>query len=84
MCYYVYSLTLLFQPVVIDAPVLVQLDTGTIRYRYKEGEEEDPGDRKNRIELPHEGPERAKKHGYFFHATLNDFSEGISSINVLH
>ena len=25
--------------------------------------------------MAHEGPERSKKHGYFFHSTLNDFSE---------
>lgn len=28
-----------------------------------------------RVEKPHEGPERAKKNGYFFHSRLNDFSE---------
>ncbi len=59
----------------IDAPVLVKLENGTLRYRYKD---EDVGKKKGeRIELAHEGPERKKKHGYFYHATLNDFSEGI-------
>ena len=64
----------------IDAPVLVKVEHGTLRYRYKD-EEESPSKKKKkmkeRIELAHEGPERSKKHGYFFHSTLNDFSEGL-------
>ena len=72
----------MFQSHVIDAPILVKVEHGTLRYRYKEDGEEDPPSgnnrkrkKKGRIEVAHEGPERSKKHGYFFHSTLNDFSE---------
>ena len=72
----------MFQAHVIDAPILVKVEHGTLRYRYKEdgGEDPPPGNnrkrkKKGRIEVAHEGPERSKKHGYFFHSTLNDFSE---------
>ena len=59
-------------------PVLVKLEHGTVRYRYQNNEGHLAGKENldKRIERPHEGPERSKKHGYFFHATLNDFSEG--------
>ena len=72
----------MFQAHVIDAPILVKVEHGTLRYRYKDDGEEDPPPgnnrkrkKKGRIEVAHEGPERSKKHGYFFHSTLNDFSE---------
>lgn len=29
----------------------------------------------DRVERPHEGEERHKKHGYFYHSKLNDFSD---------
>ena len=76
------TLSPVFQAHVIDAPILVKVEHGTLRYRYKDDAEEDPSPgnnrkrkKKGRIEVAHEGPERSKKHGYFFHSTLNDFSE---------
>ena len=79
---------LTLQAHVIDAPVLVKVEHGTLRYRYKEQENEHSPDRKKkkkgRIELAHEGPERSKKHGYFFHSTLNDFSEGREQSFLAH
>ena len=65
--------SLYFQPVVIDAPVLVKLQHGTVRYRYVE----EKVDRENRIEKPHEGPERTGKDGYFYHSHLKKFGPGI-------
>lgn len=59
----------------IDAPVLVDLNHGTVRYRYVADDKEQKH-KLPRTEQPHEGPERKRKHGYFYHARLNDFSEG--------
>lgn len=66
----------------IDASVLVRMEHGTVRYRYKENEVELQARKSNRIEKPHEGPEKTNKKGYFFHPTLNDFSEGESQIKM--
>ena len=52
--------------------MLVKLHHGSVRYRRKD---EMGTEKKERVERPHEGTEREKKHGYFFHAKLNDFSE---------
>ncbi|CAD5125217.1 DgyrCDS13457 [Dimorphilus gyrociliatus] len=56
----------------LDAPVLVRLPFGTIRYRYGEKSNEVL---KDRIEKPHEGEDRIGKEGYFYHSRLNDFSQ---------
>jgi len=67
------------QQKLIDAPVLVQLNEGTVRYRYTLEEAENAlNAQKNisSIERPHEGCSNiGNKQGYFYHATLNDFSE---------
>ena len=59
----------------MDAPVLVKLEHGTIRYRYVEDEKAHK-DKTERRETNHEGLERSKKHGYFFHTKLNKFGPG--------
>ena len=65
------------QQQLIDAPVLVRLDQGTVRYRYTEEERNAENNKRNgRVEKPHEGHGIGRKTGYFYHATLNDFSEG--------
>ena len=53
------------QPVVIDAPALVDLSHGTVRYR-------NDGDH-----IVKAGKEL--KTGYFYHARLEDYSEGMYS-----
>ncbi|XP_064625727.1 uncharacterized protein LOC135486668 [Lineus longissimus] len=58
---------------IIDAPAIIDLQHGTIRYR--EIDEGRKVKKAGRIERPHEGPERDKKHGYFYHSRLTDFSE---------
>uniref|UniRef100_X2ATU5 Ubiquitin-like domain-containing protein n=1 Tax=Capitella teleta TaxID=283909 RepID=X2ATU5_CAPTE len=65
------------RPVLIDAPILVKLQSGSVRYRYLENDDLQTKNR-IRVERPHEGPERKNKSGYFFHANLNDFSEDAS------
>ena len=57
----------------LDAPSLVKLQPGTIRYRYlADGVPID----ENRVEKPHEGQtDLHKKGGYFYHARLKDYSK---------
>lgn len=61
--------------------MLVKLQHGTVRYRFKE-DEKSPGSREERVEYPHEGPERQQKHGYFFHSRLQDFSESTKILST--
>lgn len=61
----------------IDAPVLIDLKHGSIRYRYAEDENE-PKNKSKKIEVPFEGEEKKKKGHYFYHPRLNDFSEKAS------
>ncbi|XP_074643057.1 uncharacterized protein LOC141900182 [Tubulanus polymorphus] len=58
----------------IDTPVLINLQHGSIRYRDIE-EKDEPHSSRRRRERPHEGPDRVQKKGYFYHAHLEDFSE---------
>jgi len=63
---------------VIDAPVLVRLDQGTVRYRFapEKALSENGSHHSLRIDKPHQGSaQNNPKRGYFYHATLNDFSE---------
>lgn len=62
------------QDYAIDAPVLIDLKHGSIRYRYAEDENE-PKNKSKKIEVPFEGEEKKKKGHYFYHPRLNDFSE---------
>ena len=57
--------------------MLVKLEHGTIRYRYVEDEKSHKG-KEERRERNHEGNERSKKHGYFFHTKLNKFGSGVA------
>ncbi|XP_013413447.1 uncharacterized protein LOC106175840 [Lingula anatina] len=59
---------------VIDAPNLMDLNHGTVRYRYVE-DETAPKKKQKRTEKPHEVDKKQMKHGYFYHAKLNDYSE---------
>lgn len=52
----------------IDAPVLVDVEHGSIRYRSDKDA--------TQMEKPHEGLERAEKKNYFYHARLKDFNKG--------
>ena len=71
----------------IDAPVLVKLDNGTIRYRYAD-DEQTRKDKQSRREVNHQGDERAKKHGYFFHTNLERYGQGtewqFSNVYIAH
>lgn len=62
---------------VIDAPVLMDLKHGSIRYRYEEDGHK-PKDKSRKVEVPFEGEEKRKKGHYFYHPRLNDFSERAS------
>jgi len=59
------------QNVRIDAPVLIDLKHGSIRYRYLEEDSK----ASKRKEHPHEGDEKQKKGHYFYHPRLNEFGE---------
>ncbi|KAK3089232.1 hypothetical protein FSP39_001979 [Pinctada imbricata] len=63
---------------ILDAPVLVDVQHGSVRYRYGKYEGE-PGNKARRIERPFEGEDRVNKQHYFYHARLNDFSEKASN-----
>ncbi|XP_046585596.1 uncharacterized protein LOC124292521 isoform X1 [Haliotis rubra] len=60
---------------VMDCPVLVDVQHGTIRYRCGTYDGE-PADKTKRIERPFEGKDTNFKQHYFYHARLNDFSQG--------
>lgn len=62
---------------VIDAPVLIDLKHGSIRYREYKDEMEVKNKSKMK-EKPFEGEERQKKGHYFYHPRLQDFSEKAS------
>ena len=58
----------------MDAPVLVDVEYGSVRYRYGKYEGE-PSNKSRRVERPFEGEDRVDKQHYFYHARLKDFSE---------
>ncbi|XP_071118084.1 uncharacterized protein [Haliotis cracherodii] len=60
---------------VMDCPVLVDVQHGTIRYR-RGSYDGEPADKTKRIERPFEGKDTNFKQQYFYHARLNDFSHG--------
>ncbi|KAK7485252.1 hypothetical protein BaRGS_00023503 [Batillaria attramentaria] len=53
----------------IDAPVLVDMQHGSVRYREADSSEKSRGER----EVPHEGTVLDHKDHYFYHTRLNDF-----------
>lgn len=59
----------------IDAPVLIDLKHGSIRYRYMDDTNESP----RKKEKPFEGDAGQKKGHYFYHPRLNDFSSKASA-----
>lgn len=63
---------------VIDAPVLMDLKHGSIRYR-ETVEDNEPKNKSQKTEVPFEGEEKRKKGHYFYHPRLNDFSERAST-----
>lgn len=60
----------------LDTPVLVDIEHGSVRYRYGSYEGE-PVDKARRIERPFHGDDKVNKQNYFYHARLNDFSESM-------
>nr|XP_022317731.1 uncharacterized protein LOC111120959 [Crassostrea virginica] len=62
----------------LDTPVLVDIEHGSVRYRYGSYEGE-PVDKARRIERPFHGDDKVNKQNYFYHARLNDFSEKSNS-----
>lgn len=58
------------QDVHIDAPVLIDLKHGSIRYRYAEENGKSP-----KKEKAYEGDGKQLKGHYFYHPRLNDFGE---------
>lgn len=52
----------------IDAPVLVDMQHGSVRYR-----EDSQDEQHQKREIPHEGTELDQKHHYFYHTRLNKF-----------
>ena len=68
-----FYLSFISQEVLIDAPALVDLGHGTVRYR-KPGEDEHKHFVTNK-----EGLQSGKtKTGYFYHTRLDDYSEGMT------
>ncbi|XP_033738825.1 uncharacterized protein LOC117326256 [Pecten maximus] len=59
----------------IDAPVLVDVEHGSIRYRYGNKDSSENVDPHKTKGKPFEGTDRIDKDHYFYHARLNDFSE---------
>ncbi|XP_060069928.1 uncharacterized protein LOC132549960 [Ylistrum balloti] len=59
----------------IDAPVLVDVEHGSVRYRYGNKESTENADPHKTKGKPFEGTNRINKDHYFYHARLNDFSE---------
>ncbi|XP_064606618.1 uncharacterized protein LOC135471345 [Liolophura sinensis] len=59
----------------LDVPVLVDIEHGSIHYRYSQ-----KGGKavSRRIEQPHEGDDRVKKADYFYHSRLQDFGKDAS------
>ncbi|XP_050402230.1 uncharacterized protein LOC126818729 [Patella vulgata] len=57
------------KPMILDAPVLVDVDHGSVRYRYGPYTDE-PVDKRKRIERPYAGTETVDKKHYFYHARL--------------
>lgn len=56
----------------IDVPVIVKLNDGTVRYRYDATQ----AYLKQHREKPHEDAKNlANKKGYFYHVKLKDYSE---------
>jgi len=62
----------------VDAPVLVDIEHGSLRYRLGEPYQKTT-DYKTKKEKPFEGEEKVNKRNYFYHTRLNDFSEGMLS-----
>jgi hypothetical protein len=62
-----------FQDYQIGAPVLIDLDHGSIRYRYMQ----DSKGNSVKKEKPFEGDPTQKKGHYFYHPRLNDFSSSM-------
>lgn len=58
----------------IDTPVLIDVEHGSVRYRYGSYKGE-PANKSRRVERPFQGEEKVGKQNYFYHARLNDFSE---------
>ncbi|XP_061181737.1 uncharacterized protein LOC133190243 [Saccostrea echinata] len=58
----------------LDTPVLIDVEHGSVRYRYGRYEGE-PADKTRRVERPFKGEDKVGKQNYFYHARLNDFSE---------
>ncbi|XP_052090420.1 uncharacterized protein LOC127727050 [Mytilus californianus] len=56
----------------IDVPVLIDVQHGSVRYRYGSYEGE-PKNKSSRIERPFEGDLKVDKKNYFYHPRLNDF-----------
>lgn len=61
----------------IDTPVLVDVEHGSIRYRYGSYKGE-PSNKSRRIEKSYEGNDKINKQHYFYHARLNDFGKEAS------
>lgn len=55
----------------IDVPVLVDVQHGSVRYRYGSYDGE-PKNKASRVERPFEGDERVNKQHYFYHPRMND------------
>ncbi|CAG2197714.1 unnamed protein product [Mytilus edulis] len=62
----------------IDVPVLIDVQHGSVRYRYGSYEGE-PKNKSSRIERPFEGDLKVDKKNYFYHPRLNDFRIGPAS-----
>ncbi|WAR24248.1 hypothetical protein MAR_037917 [Mya arenaria] len=60
----------------IDTPVLIDLNHGSIRYRYENETGKTPS---MMTERPFEGNQKQNKGHYFYHPRLNDFSEKASA-----
>ncbi|ESO92569.1 hypothetical protein LOTGIDRAFT_162477 [Lottia gigantea] len=62
------------KPLVLDTPVLIDVDHGSIRYRYGPYKDE-PVDKRKRVERPYGGSETVDKKHYFYHARVKKDGE---------
>ncbi|XP_041359257.1 uncharacterized protein LOC121375722 [Gigantopelta aegis] len=77
--------------VLLDTPVLIDVQHGSIRYRYTQYDGE-PRNKAQRVEKPYEGIKACGKTNYFYHSRLNTFGsdadkqpkDGLKVLHVTH